>query len=61
MTAGVKEKYDDILAGGDVVPLARWGTGEDLGRGAAAILTGSFPFTTGHVIPVDGGFHIRQL
>ena len=61
MTSAVKDKYDKILAEGKVVPLARWGTGEDLGRGAAALLTGAFPFTTGHVIPVDGGFHIKHL
>jgi NAD(P)-dependent dehydrogenase (short-subunit alcohol dehydrogenase family) len=61
MTAGAKEKYDTILAGGDLVPLSRWGTGEDLGKAASALLTGAFPFTTGHVIPVDGGFHLRTL
>jgi NAD(P)-dependent dehydrogenase (short-subunit alcohol dehydrogenase family) len=61
MTAGAKEKYDKILAEGDLVPLSRWGTGEDLGKATAALLTGAFPFTTGHVIPIDGGFHLRRL
>lgn len=61
MTAGAKAKYDKILAEGDLVPLSRWGTGADLGKAAAALLTGAFPFTTGHVIPIDGGFHLRRL
>ena len=61
MTEGVKEKYDALLAEGDTVPLARWGTGTDLGKATAALLDGAFPFTTGHVIPVDGGFHLRRV
>ncbi len=61
MTAGAKEKYDRLLAEGELVPLSRWGSGEDLGKAAAALLSGAFPFTTGHVIPIDGGFHLRRL
>jgi len=61
MTSGAKEKYDALLANGDLVPLARWGNGADLGKAAVALLSGSFPFTTGHVIPVDGGFHLRRI
>ena len=59
MTAA-KDKYDDILKDGQLVPLARWGLGEDVGKAAASILLGNFPFTTGHVIPIDGGFHIKD-
>ena len=61
MTAGAKEKYDELLGQGELVPLSRWGTGQDLGKAVSALLLGFFPFTTGHVIPVDGGFHLRRL
>lgn len=61
MTSGAKDKYDAILSDGELVPLARWGSGQDLGKAAVALLSGSFPFTTGHVIPVDGGFHLRRI
>ena len=61
MTSGAKEKYDALLSNGDLVPLSRWGNGTDLGKAAVALLSGSFPFTTGHVIPVDGGFHLRRI
>ena len=61
MTSGAKEKYDALLSNGELVPLARWGSGEDLGKAAVALLSGSFPFTTGHIIPVDGGFHLRRI
>lgn len=61
MTAGAKEKYDALLSDSELVPLARWGKGTDLGKAAVALLSGSFPFTTGHVIPIDGGFHLRRI
>lgn len=60
MTAGVKEKYDRLIAEG-VVPQRRWGRPDDLGRAVRAIVGGDFPFSTGAVIPVDGGFHLRRL
>lgn len=60
MTAGVKEKYDALLAEG-IVPQRRWGKPSDLGRAVEAILNGAFPFSTGDVINIDGGFHLKRL
>jgi NAD(P)-dependent dehydrogenase (short-subunit alcohol dehydrogenase family) len=60
MTAGVKEKYDQLIAEG-LVPQRRWGKPEDVGQVVAALLQGHFPFSTGAVIPVDGGLHLRRL
>jgi NAD(P)-dependent dehydrogenase (short-subunit alcohol dehydrogenase family) len=60
MTAGVREKYDQKIADG-LTPISRWGTPEDVARAVAAIASGSFPFSTGEVINVDGGFHLRRL
>ncbi len=60
MTAGVKEKYDKLLAEG-IVPQKRWGNPDDVGRAVEAILGGAFPFSTGDVINIDGGFHIKRL
>lgn len=60
MTVGVKEKYDALLATG-LVPQRRWGTPEDVGRAVRSILANDFPFSTGAVIPIDGGFHLRRL
>jgi 3-oxoacyl-[acyl-carrier protein] reductase len=60
MTAGVKDKYDRMLAEG-LVPQGRWGTPEDVGRAVAALLAGSVPFSTGDVINVDGGLHLQRL
>jgi NAD(P)-dependent dehydrogenase (short-subunit alcohol dehydrogenase family) len=60
MTAGVKEKYDKLLAQG-IVPQKRWGKPEDVGLAVRAILEGRFPFSTGDVINIDGGFHLRRL
>jgi len=60
MTTGVKEKYDKLIAEG-LVPQMRWGTPEDVGRAVEALLRGHFPYSTGSVIEVDGGFHLRRL
>jgi NAD(P)-dependent dehydrogenase (short-subunit alcohol dehydrogenase family) len=60
MTAPVKAKYDALIAGG-LTPIARWGTPEDVGRAVTAIALGLLPFSTGEVINVDGGFHLRRL
>ena len=60
MTGAVKEKYEKLIADG-LTPIKRWGTPEDIGRAVAAIATDAFPFSTGEVINVDGGFHLRRL
>ncbi len=60
MTAGVREKYDKLIAEG-LTPLRRWGKPEDVARAAAAILGGAFDFTTGAAFEVDGGFSVRRL
>ena len=60
MTAGVKEKYDRMIAEG-VWPIRRWGEPSDIGRAVAAIARGDLPYSTGEVINVDGGFHIPTL
>ena len=60
MTAGVKDQYDRLLAEG-LVPQKRWGTADDVGRAVSALLKGSFPFSTGDVLHVDGGLHLERL
>ena len=60
MTKPVKVKYDKLIADG-MTPIQRWGTPEDIGRAVAAIASDAFPFSTGEVINVDGGFHLRRL
>jgi NAD(P)-dependent dehydrogenase (short-subunit alcohol dehydrogenase family) len=60
MTAPVQAKYDRLIADG-LTPIRRWGEPRDVGRAVAAIARGDLPFTTGEVIHVDGGFHVRRL
>jgi 3-oxoacyl-[acyl-carrier protein] reductase len=60
MTEDGKTKYDKLIAEG-LTPIQRWGTPEDVARAVAAVAAGSFPFSTGEVINVDGGFHLRRL
>jgi 3-oxoacyl-[acyl-carrier protein] reductase len=60
MTRPVQEKYDNLISEG-LTPIKRWGTPEDVGKAVAAIAEGSLPFSTGEIINVDGGFHLRRL
>ena len=60
MTSPVKEKYDQLIEKG-LTPIRRWGTPSDVALAVTAIAKGSFPFSTGERINVDGGFHIRRL
>jgi len=60
MTQAVKEKYDALIAKG-LSPINRWGTPEDVGKAVAAIAQDLLPFSTGEVLNVDGGFHLRSL
>lgn len=60
MTAAVQEKYDRLIAEG-LLPIRRWGTPEDVAGAVVALASGVLPYSTGEVINVDGGFHIRRL
>jgi len=60
MTGPVKEKYDKLIADG-LTPIKRWGMPEDVGKAVATIAQDLLPFSTGEVINVDGGFHLRRL
>jgi NAD(P)-dependent dehydrogenase (short-subunit alcohol dehydrogenase family) len=61
MTGAVKEKYDRLIHAEGLTPIRRWGRPDDVGRAVAAIADGALPFSTGQVIDVDGGFHLRTL
>jgi NAD(P)-dependent dehydrogenase (short-subunit alcohol dehydrogenase family) len=60
MTAPVKDRYDRLFEAG-LTPFPRWGTPEDVGKAVAAVAAGYFPYSTGLVIDVDGGFRLRRL
>jgi 3-oxoacyl-[acyl-carrier protein] reductase len=60
MTGPVKERYDALISGG-ITPIRRWGQPEDVGKAVLAVATDLLPFSTGQVIDVDGGFHLRTL
>ena len=60
MTSVVKEKYDALIAGG-LTPIKRWGQPIDVANAVSVVCSGMLNFSTGEVINVDGGFHIRRL
>jgi NAD(P)-dependent dehydrogenase (short-subunit alcohol dehydrogenase family) len=60
MTGPVRARYDRLIHDG-LTPIRRWGRPEDVGRAVLAVATDLLPFSTGQVIDVDGGFHLRTL
>lgn len=60
MTIAAKEKYDRLISQGLTIQ-PRWGTPEDVGKIAAALVRGSMPYSTGQVIMADGGMSLPRL
>jgi 3-oxoacyl-[acyl-carrier protein] reductase len=60
MTGPVKEKYDRLFAAG-LTPINRWGEPSDIAKAVVAVASGLFPYSTGQVFNVDGGFHLRVI
>lgn len=60
MTAGVSEKYDQLIAKGLTLQ-RRWGMPEDVGRAVASLARGELSYSTGQVILVDGGMTVGRL
>jgi 3-oxoacyl-[acyl-carrier protein] reductase len=60
MIAIVEQHYKERIRAG-LVPQGRMGEGEDVARVVRAISDGLLDYSSGAVIDVDGGFHLRSL
>lgn len=62
MTSGqaVRDYYNAKMAKG-MAPINRWGKPEEVALAVGAIARGHFPFSTGMVLHIDGGWHLREL
>lgn len=60
MIAKVEQVYEDKIRGG-LLPQARMGESSDVAKTVRAIADGLLDYSTGTVINVDGGFHLRSL
>ena len=60
MTAVVKDKYAAMIDGG-LLPISRMGKPDDVAKAVTMLADGALGYSTGEVINVDGGFHIRRL
>lgn len=62
MTASdaVHQKYDKLMEDG-LLPTARWGKPEDIAKAVTVLCSGMLDYSTGQVLHVDGGFHLRRL
>ena len=61
MATNVKEKYDRLIFEEGILPFKRWGVPEDVGNAVSVLCSGKLAYSTGEVINIDGGFHIRRL
>ena len=60
MIAKVEQVYDEKIAAG-LLPQRRMGEPADVARAVRAIADGLLDYSTGQVLDVDGGFHLRSL
>jgi len=56
----VHAQYDTLIEEG-LTPIRRWGHPDDVAGAVAAVAENLLAFSTGEVINVDGGFHLRRL
>jgi 3-oxoacyl-[acyl-carrier protein] reductase len=60
MIARVETLYEEKIAAG-LLPQRRMGEGSDVAKAMRAIADGLLDYSTGQVLNVDGGFHLRSL
>src|SRR5215470_7366302 len=60
MIAKVERVYEEKIAAG-LLPQRRMGEGSDVARAVRAVADGLLDYSTGQVLNVDGGFHLRSL
>lgn len=60
MTATNRRRYDELFASG-WTPISRWGRPEDVAAAVAILVGGELSYSTGDVIHVDGGYHVRRF
>src|SRR5664279_4748965 len=60
MIAKVEKAYEEKIAQG-LLPQRRMGEGLDVAKAVRAIADGLLDYSTGQILNVDGGFHLRTL
>jgi 3-oxoacyl-[acyl-carrier protein] reductase len=60
MIAAVEQTYDEKIANG-LLPQRRMGETSDIAKAVRAIADGLLDYSTGQVLNLDGGFHLRSL
>jgi NAD(P)-dependent dehydrogenase (short-subunit alcohol dehydrogenase family) len=60
MIAAAEKLYEERIAGG-LLPQKRMGEPRDVALAVRAIADGLLDYSTGQVLDVDGGFHLRSL
>lgn len=60
MISAVESVYDEKIKNG-LLPQRRMGEGSDIAKAVRSIASGHLDYSTGQVLNVDGGFHLRSL
>ena len=60
MISAVEKLYEERISGG-LLPQRRMGEAADIAKAVRAVADGLLDYSTGQVLNVDGGFHLRSL
>jgi NAD(P)-dependent dehydrogenase (short-subunit alcohol dehydrogenase family) len=60
MIAAVEQVYEEKIRAG-LLPQGRMGEASDIAKAVRAVAEGLLDYSTGQVLNVDGGFHLRSL
>ena len=61
MTSVVTEKYNKMIFEENLLPIKKWGYPEDIANAVSVLCSGKLAYSTGQILNIDGGFHLRRL
>lgn len=61
MTSTVTEKYNKLIFEEGILPIKEWGYPQDIANAVSVFCSGKLAYSTGEILNIDGGFHLRRL
>ena len=61
MTSVVTDKYNRMIFEENLLPIKKWGYPEDIANAVSVFCSGKLAYSTGEVLNIDGGFHLRRM
>ena len=61
MTSTVTDKYNKFIFEDEGLPIKKWGYPQDIANAVSVFCSGKLAYSTGEILNIDGGFHIRRI